>query len=221
MKKILFFAVMLSFAVSTTVQAQLREEPYDLWDVLVGGKVGPSISTMTAVGGDMKPWFRGALLTEVFVNPNFSMTFEAAYSRKGAKNIVVDPNMIIEEERENYLVGPENPYEYNLDYLDTSYLLKYSFNQKLGFYAGITFSTMISGRAKVANLNNDIKSELHKGEFSFPIGVELVVAKNFTIDGRWNWAPRRVAKSDKARMLLGKARNQYFSLTFGYKILVF
>ena len=233
MKKILLFAVLLSFTVNTTLHAQLKEEPYDLWDVLVGGRIGPSMSTLTNTDGKAKLWFHGCIFTEVFVNPNFSMTFEAGYSRKGANQVIIDPTRIVEEERGKYLVGPENPYDYNLDYLNTGYLLKYSFNQKLGIYTGINFSTLVSGKAKVKSSQNidanngevefvnDIKKELHGGEFTIPIGVELVFAKNFTLDARWNWSPRRVAKSDKARMLLGKARNQYLSLTIGYKILVF
>ena len=77
MKKSLLFAVLLSFTINTTVQAQLKEEAYDLWDLLLGGRVGASASTLTKTGGDIKIWPTATVFTEVFVNPHLSMTFEA------------------------------------------------------------------------------------------------------------------------------------------------
>ena len=221
MKKILFFAVLLSFAVNTTVQAQLRDDPYDLWDVLVGGRVGVSASTLTKNDGDYKIWPCASIFTEVFVNPSFSMTFEAGYSRKGSNNVTIDGSVIPAEDKENLLFGPEHPYTYNLDYINTTYLVKYLVKQRIGFYTGLCFSTLVSARAKVDGISTDIRDEMHGGDFSIPVGVEIILGKNLLIDGRWNWSPRRVTDTSKAQLLLGKARNQFFSLTVGYRIQVF
>ena len=234
MKKSLLFAVLLSFTINTTVQAQLREEAYDLWDLLIGGKVGASVSTLTKTGGDIKIWPTVGIYTEVFVNPHFSMTFEASYNRKGANNVIVDEWKIPEETRKRYaeegieiLAGPNHPYTYNLDYISSTYLLKYYLKQdvdvpvQLAFYTGLSFGTLVGAKSKVDDISTNIKKHLHGGDFSIPLGVEVLLGRNLTIDGRWNWAPRRVAKSEMADILLGPARNQFFSLTLGYKILVF
>lgn len=234
MKKSLLFAVLFSFTINTTVQAQLKEEAYDLWDLLIGGKVGASASTLTKTGGDVKIWPTASIYTEVFVNPHFSMTFEAGYSRKGANNVIVDEWKLTEEARQRYaeqgtevLLGPAHPYTYNLDYMTTSYLLKYYIKQdvdvpvQLAFYTGLSFGTLVNAKAKVDDISRDIKKHLHGGDFSVPLGVEVLFGRNLTIDGRWNWSPRRIADSEMAETLLGPARNQHFSLTLGYKFLVF
>ncbi|MBR6455628.1 MAG: outer membrane beta-barrel protein [Prevotella sp.] len=236
MKKSLLFAVLFSFTINTTVQAQLRDEPYDLWDLLIGGKVGASASTLTKIGGDIKFWPTGSIYTEVFVNPHFSMTFEAGYSRKGANNVIVDEwrfGNLPEDDRQLYEEqvphGPAHPYTHNFDYMTTSYLMKYYIKQdvdvpvQLAFYSGLSFSTLVSAKSKVGDISHDIKKHLHGGDFSVPLGVELLFGRNFTIDGRWNWSPRKIANNDSelGKVLFGPARNQYFSLTLGYKFLVF
>lgn len=236
MKKSLLFAVLFSFTINTTVQAQLKEEAYDLWDLLIGGKVGASASTLTKTGGDVKIWPTVGIYTEVFVNPHFSMTFEAAYSRKGANNVIVDEwkfGNLPEEDRQLYQeqvpYGSAHPYTFNLDYMITSYLLKYYIKQdvdvpvQLAFYTGLSFGTLVNARAKVDDTSHNIKKHLHGGDFSVPLGVEVLLGRNFTIDGRWNWSPRKIANNDSelGGVLLGPARNQHFSLTLGYKFLVF
>ena len=231
MKKSLLFAVLLSFTINTTVQAQLREEAYDLWDLLIGGKVGASASTLTKTSGDMKIWPTVGIYTEVFVNPHFSMTFEAGYSRKGANSVIVDGWRFPEENRQLYEeqvpYGSAHPYTFNLDYMMTSYFLKYYIKQdvnvpvQLAFYTGLSFGTIVNARAKVDDTSHNIKDKLHGGDFCVPLGVEVLLGRNFTIDGRWNWSPRKLADSELGNVLLGSARNQFFSLTLGYKILVF
>lgn len=224
MKKSLLLVVVFSFAVSTTVQAQSKEEPYDLWDLLLGVKAGVSVSTLTKVNGDYKFCPTANIYTEVFVNPHFSMTFEAGYSRKGINNVIVTENQIYriaEDMRDQYYYGPNHPYTYNLDYINTGYLLKYYFNQHIGIYSGICFSTMVNAKSTVADVNWNIKKHLHSSDYNIPIGAEIVLGKNFMIDGRWNWSPRKVTNSNHAFMLLGKAHNQTFTLTVGYKTLLF
>lgn len=226
MKKSLLFAVLLSFTINATVQAQLRKEPYDLWDLLIGGKAGASASTLTKTGGDYKFWPTASIYTEVFVNQHFSMSVEVAYNRKGVDNVVIDESTVSEDLRYDYLLGANYPYTYNLDYITTSYLLKYYFNQHFGLYTGLGFSTLVSAKSKVPNqegnqVSSNMSSHLYGGDFNVPVGVEIVLGQNFTIDGRWNWSPRKIAKSDLGKGLLGQARHQYFSLTLGYKFLVF
>lgn len=234
MKKSLLFAVLLSFTINTTVQAQLKEEAYDLWDLLLGGRVGASASTLTKTGGDIKFWPTASVFTEVFVNPHLSMTFEASYVRKGANNVIAEEWRITDEARQRYaeegveiLLGPNNPYTYNFDYINTTYLLKYYIKQdvdvpvQLAFYTGLSFGTLVSAKSKVQDINRDIKKHLHGGDFSLPVGVEVVLGRKFTIDGRWNWSPRKISKSEMSEALLGKARNQSFAVTLGYKFLVF
>ena len=225
MKKILFFVAMLSFAVNTA-HAQLREEPYDYMDLVVGGKIGASAATLTKLGGDYKMFPYGSFYAELYLSQKISMALEVSYSRKGTNGVIVREQQIIEELRfdedgnPRFYFGEEYPYDYDIDYLNTSYLFKYHPIPMFNVYTGLCLSRILSAKAKVADQSTKIRDLVNSGDFSVPNGVELLLGKRLTIDGRWNWSPRHISKDEKSRRLLGRPCNNFFSVTVGYKMQV-
>ena len=206
MKKILM-AIALMVAGVNGATAQSNYE-YDIWDVIVGGKVGASATTLTKLNADFQFFPTAAAYAEMYLNKKMSMSLEVSYAHRGGKSIYAK-NV------------PENgPYTYNMHYINTSYLFKYFPVKRLGVYSGLTLGRMFAAKAKKDH-TNDIMDELHKGDFSVPVGLEYTIGEHFTVDARWNWSPRWIAKTNKAKLILGKTRNQAFMLTVGYKLQVF
>lgn len=209
MKKI-FLAIALTIACMNNVAAQ-KGYQYDIWDVLVGGKVGGSAGVLTKQTCD--PLFGpfGSLEAEMYLNKKLSMSLEISASHKGADNVYTRES----ESQHSY-------YQYRMDYINTSYLFNYHFiHQHLSLYTGLTLGRIFNAKSMKDSRSIDIMDELHKGDFSIPVGLEWTIGKHFTIDGRWHWSPRWVAKTQKARNILGKSRHQFVSLTIGYKVQVF
>ena len=217
MKKILFFVAMLSFAVNTA-HAQLKDEPYDYMDLVVGGKIGASAATLTKLGGDYKIFPYGGIYAELYFSKKISMALEVSYSRKGTNNVIVQGEQIADDWREEFSHwGEEYPYNYTFDYINTSYLFKYYLAPSINIYTGLCLGRMVSAKAKFADKDVNIKSIVHSGDFSIPVGAELLLGKRLTVDGRWNWSPRGIAKGDNAKRLLGNPCHNFFSVTLGYK----
>ena len=218
MKKI-FLAVVLAFcgfnyASAQTYQTKYDYEyynrkpyEYDYMDVLLYGKAGGSGAMITNQGGDIMWGPAGGFGVELYFRTYFSCAFEAFFSHKGGSNI--------------YHSGSETNYDYRLDYFTTSYLAKYFVTKNVAVYSGLGFSTLLNAKSETMGHSSKIKDNLHGSEFVLPVGAELLLNNHFTVDLRWNWSPRPLAKNDKAKSILGKSRNQYLALTVGYKFQVF
>lgn len=210
MKKLILAFALLMAGISTT-EAQKRYDYYDVWDVMVGGKVGGSAGLLTKQPCDPLWGPFGSIEAEMYLSKKFSMTLEMSAAHKGADNVFT---------RESG--NTHAYYQYRMDYINISYLLNYRFaRQHLSLYTGISFGVLANAKSMKNGISTDIKKELHRGDFSVPVGIEWTIGKHFTIDGRWHWSPRWVAKSQKAKNILGKSRHQFFSVTLGYKVQVF
>lgn len=210
MKKLILAFALLMAGISTT-EAQKRYDYYDVWDVMVGGKVGGSAGLLTKQPCDPLWGPFGSIEAEMYLSKKFSMTLEMSAAHKGADNVFT------REEGNTHAY-----YQYRMDYINISYLLNYRFaRQHLSLYTGISFGVLANAKSMKNGISTDIKKELHRGDFSVPVGIEWTLGKHFTIDGRWHWSPRWVAKSQKAKNILGKSRHQFFSVTLGYKVQVF
>lgn len=218
MKKI-FLAVIMAFCGINYATAQnyltkydyeyYHQKPYqyDYMDVLLYGKAGGSAAMLTKQGGDILWGPAGGFGVELYFRQYFSMAFEAFFSHKGGTGIHHD--------------GYDTSYEYRLDYLTTSYLAKYFVTKNVAVYTGLGFSTLLNAKSETMGHSSNIKDDLHGSEFILPVGAELLLKNHFTVDLRWNWSPRALASSNKAKSILGKSRNQYLALTVGYKFQVF
>lgn len=205
-----FLAIALTIACVNNVAAQ-KGYQYDIWDVLVGGKVGGSAGVLTKQTCDPLWGPFGSIEAEMYLNKKLSMSLEVSASHKGADNVYT-----LEGE------GQHGYYQYRMDYISTSYLFSYHMlRQHLSLYTGLTLGRIFNAKSMTNSRSLDIMDEVHKGDFSVPVGVEWTIGKHFTIDGRWHWSPRWVAKTQKARDILGKSRHQFVSLTVGYKVQVF
>ena len=209
MKK-LILALALLLGGLNSVQAQKYLDYYDVWDVLVGGKLGGSAGLLTKESCDPLWGPFGSIEAEMYLNPKISMSLEMSAAHKGADNVFT---------REP---GGYAYYQYRMDYINTSYLINYHlFRQHVSLYTGLTLGRMFNAKSMKNSRSIDIMDEVHKGDFSVPVGIEWTIGKHFTIDGRWHWSPRWVAKTQKAKDILHRSRHQFFSLTVGYKVQVF
>ena len=210
MKKLILAFALLMAGISTT-EAQKRYDYYDVWDVMVGGKVGGSAGLLTKQTCDPLWGPFGSIEAEMYLSKKFSMTLEMSAAHKGADNVFT---------RESG--NTHAYYQYRMDYINISYLLNYRFaRQHLSLYTGISFGVLANAKSMKNGISTDIKKELHRGDYSVPVGIEWTLGKHFTIDGRWHWSPRWVARTQKAKNILGKSRHQFFSVTLGYKVQVF
>ena len=210
MKKLILAFALLMAGISTT-EAQKRYDYYDVWDVMVGGKVGGSAGLLTKQPCDPLWGPFGSIEAEMYLSKKFSMTLEISAAHKGADNVFT---------RESG--NTHAYYQYRMDYINTSYIINYHmFRQHVSLYTGLTLGRLVNAKSMKNGQSIDIMDEVHKGDFSVPVGIEWTLGKHFTIDGRWHWSPRWVAKTQKAKNILGKSRHQFFSVTLGYKVQVF
>ena len=203
MKKIVLLIAATFISVAATFA-----QGYETSDILVGVKGGPSYTTLTGLDGKYKLGGNLAAYIEVFFTDNLTMDIEFAYTMKGSKDVPL-------------LTDYSKLRDYDLDYFSAIYLLKYYFNNKVGAYAGLNTAILARGKVKGDGETMDIRDYLHKGDFGPVIGLEYVVNNKWTVDGRWMWSPRTISDSDFARHNIGKARNQTFTVTLGYKFQVF
>lgn len=209
--KRLILAITLVFASLSSVTAQSKYN-YEVWDVVVGGKLGVGTSTLTSVDADRQVFPYGSIYGELYVGNTTTMSLEVGYAHKGGNNVAgtAKPG------------APEATiYDFNLNYINLSYIVKYLPTKNLGVYAGLSMGRMVDAKAKTEGESLNIIDDLKKGDFSFPLGVEYTIARNWTVDLRYHLSPSTIAKSEGAKSILGKAHNQLISLTVGYKIQVF
>ena len=213
MKKILMLLMLLSGCLSTAF-AQKNYE-YDVLDLLIGGKAGASAGFLTKQNSNPLFGPYGGLYAELYLNKRISMSLELAAAHKGADDIKTS----LED-------GGHTNYQYRMDYINTSYLFNYHFTKSLALYTGLTVGRLVNAKRMVCTANEphvskDVFDDFHKGDFNIPVGLECTIGNHFTIDGRWHWSPRWIAKTKECKDVLGKSRHQFFSVTVGYKVQVF
>lgn len=201
---ILAIALVLTSLSSVTAQSKYN---FEVWDVVVGGKLGVGTSTFTSVDADRQLFPYGSIYGELYVGNTTTMSLEVAYAHKGGNNVAG--------------TSGDGSYDFNLNYINLSYIVKYLPTKNLGVYAGLSMGRMFDAKAKTEGESTDIKDHLKKGDFSFPLGLEYTINRNWTVDLRYHFSPSTIAKSASAKAVLGKAHNQLISLTVGYKIQVF
>ena len=205
MIKKLFLAFVLNTSGVGSASAQ-----YEIWDVLVGGKVGGSAGMLTKRTCDPLWGPYGGVYAEMYLNKWLSMSLEVAAAHKGADNVKTRVD-------DGYAY-----YQYRMDYINTSYLFNvHMFRQHLSLYTGLSLGRAFNAKAMRNNHSVDIMDYVHKGEFTVPVGVELTIGKHITLDGRWHWSPLKISDSERATRAFGASRHQFFSVTLGYKTQVF
>lgn len=189
------------------------------WDGFVTPKVGIVASKMPGMSGQPKIGITFGAALEVFVLKNLAVDVDLNYSRQGATNSHFVERVYYPDLLEYAYEG--GSYTYNLDYINTDYLVRWYpiADQPLSFYSGIHLSRLIGAHSKMkdSESSSSIRSELHSGDVAIPVGATYEFGQ-WTVDGRFYYSPWHIAKSYRAKQILGNATNAAISVTIGYKI---
>lgn len=185
-----------------TFKPKLTRQP---WDTYVGVKGGVIYSNLTALRGQAKITGMGGIYTEAFLTKSFAIQTELTFSHHGSHNAIS-------------LASPEAgaTFDYRLNYINTDFIFKQYIADRLGLYIGIHTAHAVTMKRNGQN----IKKELHGGDLSIPAGACLVW-HNVSLDARYQYPLRKLAKTDKAKAIMGNARTPSVILTIGYRFKVF
>lgn len=198
---------------------------HSAWDGYVGPKLGLAVSSLPGAGGRPELGLVAGGFIEVFLGKNISLSVEIAYQHLGANN-VKHTQMIDLVDKEGNVTGQvpdRGKYNYNLDYVNTAYLVHwYPWPYRpASFYTGMLYSRLGNASARrKGGSSADIDDDLFDGEIRIPIGASYEW-KQWQLDARYFISPRKLASDSKARAILGNARNMAFELTVAYRIQVF
>ncbi|MDY4626551.1 MAG: hypothetical protein SO442_08095 [Prevotella sp.] len=178
---------------------------HNQWDMYVIPHVGMAVSNIT-YSGDMHPGVRAGVDFEGVMLPRLSVTIGIDYLNQGAANVPY---------------GGQK-YDYSFGLIDTNLLAHwYPLHTKpLSVFAGVRATRVVSAKATLGSSHTDIKDQMHSQDLSFPVGVTYEWGQ-WQADLRYDIAFRRMAHSEKAKMVLGDYRNDALMLTVGYKIQLF
>lgn len=207
MKKVFLALFLVAYAAVTcwgqsTFKHKFERQP---WDTYVGVKGGVIYSNLTALRGQAKITGMGGIYTEAFLTKSFAIQTELTFSHHGSHNAIS-------------LASPEAgaTFDYRLNYINTDFIFKQYFADRLGLYTGIHAAYAVTMKRNGQN----IKKELHGGDLSIPAGACLVW-HNVSLDARYQYPLRKLAKTDKAKAIMGNARTPSVILTIGYRFKVF
>ena len=176
MKKLILAFALLMAGISTT-EAQKRYDYYDVWDVMVGGKVGGSAGLLTKQPCDPLWGPFGSIEAEMYLSKKLSMTLEMSAAHKGADNVFT---------RESG--NTHAYYQYRMDYINTSYIINYHlFRQHVSLYTGLTLGRLVNAKSMKNGQSIDIMDEVHKGDFSVPVGIEWTIGKQGAKGKEYPW----------------------------------
>lgn len=197
---------------------------HEQWDGYCGPKLGLGISSLPGAGGKPELGVVAGGFFEVFVLKNLSVSFELDYQHQGVNSVkYTEMRDVTDESGNTTQVRNSGKYDYNLGYINTSYLVHwYPWPYRpLSFYTGLQLSRLITAKSHMHGSSTaDIKDDLHSGEFEIPIGAAYEW-KQWQLDARYYISPRKIASSHRAKQILGNARNMMFSLTVAYRIEIF
>lgn len=190
---------------------------HDVLDGYFVPKAGLNLSSLTSVGGNPIIGFTGGFGVEVFVHPHVSLGLELLYSHQGTAGVYYDTGGSSAD-------GRYGPCSYSLDYFNTSALARWypRATLPLSVYGGITlarcFNAKFEGEGSKTNLYKN--SHVHRGDFSIPVGASYEFGQ-WAVDLRYNISFFRLANTERARQLMGNAKNMRLEATVAYRILVF
>lgn len=173
-----------------------------------GVKVGLNVSSMSDLDdSNSKPGFTAGVFADYRFNDWFALSADLLYSREGT-TIKSDGYKLTM--KSNYL---------NIPILANFYVL-----DKLAFKVGVQPSIFLSAKNKDNSSGNDETvsvSDLYKGmDFSFPVGVSYEFFNRLIVEARYTIGAAKVldsGKFDEAYDVAPKSRNNYFTISAGYR----
>lgn len=193
---------------------------HELWDIYVAPQLGIGISALPGGGGIPEVGITGGGFVEVFVRKNLAIDVGLNFSHQGGNNVAYDATVT---DADGNSIAQGQKYDYNLNYINTDYLCRwYPWSYKtLSVYTGLHLARLVHAKSKLHDgAITNIRRELHKGDVAIPVGISYEW-KQWQLDGRFFYSLRHIARTDKAKMVLGNATNTMLSVTVAYKIQVF
>lgn len=214
MKKILMTATLL--AITLTSFAQERKPWFDPWDLYVGPKAGVAYSNLTTMGGDAKIGLNAGVFVESHITERFAVCFDLMYARVGSDNAYHKTDIYDEEG----VLLAAGPYYYKFDCLNTQYKLRYYLMKNLNVFTGLHLTRFIKAKSFFEDKETKIKNQIHSGDLLIPFGAEFTF-KNIAIEGTYHLPVRKLARTDKAKAIMGNAKQNLITVTLAYKIQMF
>lgn len=190
-------------------------EPLDFY---MTPKLGLNVSTLTSAGGNPQLGLTAGVNIETFVTQRLSVGLELLYSHQGTSGVTYS---LTDANGQAYEYGS---CKYSLGYLGTNLLARYYPKACLPFsvYSGLCIQRCVNGKWKSGEQKVDLidDSHIHKGDLAIPLGASYEVGQ-WAFDLRFTYSPTRLAKSERAKEILGNASNLKLEATVGYRINVF
>ena len=199
-------------------------------------------SNATADIYGMKVGFTGGAELEYGANPWFGLSFGLIYSQQGAKIDGTIDGIVIDEYGDRWMTSTNMDGKLSCSYLNLPLMANVYIPSlkglaiKAGFQLGILTSDkmtaegmivmqnmdylasssyqMNSGRRlnQLVGYNTDMSDVCHSIDFGIPMGLSYEY-RNIVLDARYYFGLTKIDKTDNP----DTARNQYFSITLGYK----
>ena len=201
-----------------------------------------NFSNATADIYGMKVGMTGGAELEYGVNPWLGLSLGLMYSQQGAKIDGIVDGMVIEDNGDRWLTNTKMKGKLNCNYLNLPLMANIyvpaikGLAIKAGFQVGVLTNDRMSSDVLIAMINPDFHnsvwynikdgqrstqlmsysvdmSDVCKSmDFGLPLGLSYEY-KNIVLDTRYYFGLTKIDKTDNP----DKARNQYLSITLGYK----
>lgn len=198
--KRLMVTLLVALVAINNLSAQRNKR--QLWDVFITPKVGANYSNFTSGGGEYKLGVVGGLSAEVFLLPKLSFDAGLSYAHQGSHNYLNPQTQQLNDARVEML---------NMDYL----FHVYPFG-RFNIFTGIHIGQVIGASV----CYEDVKDELHDGEFAIPVGLGYDLGP-VNLEARFQYSLKKLPKTELAKNNMGDVSLMSFWFTVGYKIQVF
>lgn len=239
MKKYLF--MMIGAMLMTTAGLMAQNQTGKLSIKPMAGVNLSGFSNATIDMYSMKVGFTGGAELEYGINPHIGLSFGLVYSQQGAKIEGSIDGMGIDEYGQRWLTSTKMDGKLNCNYLNLPLMVNFYIPAlkglaiKAGFQVGILASDKMKsdgmivmqnmdysgnyyqlddGRRinQVVGYNVDMSDVCNSVDFGIPVGLSYEY-KNIVLDARYYFGLTKIDKTDEP----DTARNQYLSITLGYK----
>ncbi len=199
MKKILL-AIVTTLIFAVNVKAQ-KHGP---WDIYIGPRIGVIMNDFTDVEGSMETGMLLGVNAEVFFSNTISLNMGFNYTHQGGNNVKK---------------GDTGIYDYDLDYINTEFALRYYPVDRFCVFAGVNLGRVVKSRIDGKEGRYGLKDYMHKGSVAFPVGLAANF-KNCELGVSYSYQINKIARGSFADYL-GDARNKSLVASFVYRFQIF
>ncbi len=140
-----------------------------------GLKAGVNFSTVTGVGGNLKPGFNGGVLAHLHLTPAFSLQPEVMYSNQGT-DYGTDGKLL-------------------MNYINIPVLLQYNFDNGFRLQGGPQIGFLLNAKRKIGNVEYIQSGNYQTVDLSIPLGFSYLGYSGLGVDLRYNLGVTNVVKN--------------------------